>query len=628
MRTDDNSFLKAALRYAELGYRVFPCAPGRKTPLTEHGFHDASTDPERIEQWWAQHPTANIGLATEGLVVVDVDGGANSWLRDEPDKQYDLAAAPTAVTPRGGRHHIFRQPAGRHWRCTESRLASKVDTRADGGYIVVTPSVLASGKQYRWAPGLELDETPEQLHEPPPWLVVLLDELANRSPTSPHIAPATPEANQISEGRRNTTLTKLAGAMRRVGFSQAEITAPLLQVNTNRCVPPLPNSEVEKIAASVARYTPDAAAVARVEGIDEDASEVLVAPLAPISLGDLVSRHPDLRPPVVHGLLRRGETMNVISSSKIGKSWLVADLALAVATGGSWLDTFATAPGDVLILDNELHGETIAHRLHQVAVARQVSLDDIGRRVFIQNLRGRLLDVFTLESYFLSLEPGRFKLIVLDAFYRFLPPGTDENDNARMAQVYNRLDSYADFLGCCFVPVHHASKGSQSGKAITDVGAGAGSQSRATDTHLVLRPHEQDDVVVLEAAVRSWPPVVPRCLRWSFPVWTLVDDLDPMLLRSEKSRRRDASSKRVVKSTDAAWTTASFVERFVAPEPKPRASILQAAEDAGVSGRQAASLLQLAQQEGLIFVWSEGRNRASRFATVAPPDLNGEGGDR
>ena len=33
-----NELLANALRYAELGYPVLPCAPGGKTPLTEHGF--------------------------------------------------------------------------------------------------------------------------------------------------------------------------------------------------------------------------------------------------------------------------------------------------------------------------------------------------------------------------------------------------------------------------------------------------------------------------------------------------------------------------------------------------------------------------------------------------------------
>jgi hypothetical protein len=51
-------FLDAALRYAELGYRVFPCVPGESHPLTEHGFLDATTDAVQIERWGTQQPNA------------------------------------------------------------------------------------------------------------------------------------------------------------------------------------------------------------------------------------------------------------------------------------------------------------------------------------------------------------------------------------------------------------------------------------------------------------------------------------------------------------------------------------------------------------------------------------------
>jgi hypothetical protein len=65
--------MTAALRYAALGYPVFPCVPSGKAPLTEHGFHDATTEVEQIERWWGQHPTANVAIATAGLLVVDLD---------------------------------------------------------------------------------------------------------------------------------------------------------------------------------------------------------------------------------------------------------------------------------------------------------------------------------------------------------------------------------------------------------------------------------------------------------------------------------------------------------------------------------------------------------------------------
>jgi hypothetical protein len=263
-----SELLAAALRYAELGYRVFPCVAAGKAPLTDHGFHDATCDPDQIERWWAKHPLANIGIATEGLIVIDIDGATNAWPGGDPERSAELAVAPMATTPRGGSHRIFRQPAGKAWRCTEGRLAPKVDTRADGGYIVAPPSVV-EGKPYRWAPGLELDETAEQLPEPPAWLVADLDRLARGTPPSaprpPIAATVEPDANAIPSGQRNATLAKLAGTMRRVGMSQAEMAAALHQANRDRCVPPIPSREVERIAASVARYEPDQIATALTE---------------------------------------------------------------------------------------------------------------------------------------------------------------------------------------------------------------------------------------------------------------------------------------------------------------------------------------------------------------------------
>src|SRR5690348_8096464 len=96
-----NTLLDAALRYGELGYPVFPCAAGTKTPLTEHGFLDATTDPEQIERWWSQHPGANIGVHTQGLVVVDTDGERNPWLTANRERILELESAPLALTPHG-----------------------------------------------------------------------------------------------------------------------------------------------------------------------------------------------------------------------------------------------------------------------------------------------------------------------------------------------------------------------------------------------------------------------------------------------------------------------------------------------------------------------------------------------
>lgn len=340
-------------------------------------------------------------------------------------------------------------------------------------------------------------------------------------------------------------------------------------------------------------------------------------PASFLSVSDLVATHPELRPPVIHGLLREGETMNVIAPPKTGKSWLVLDLAIAVATGRPWLGRFETNRGDVLLIDNELHPETTANRIPKVARARDVPFDEIARTFYVANLRGGLQDLVSLGPYFDSLQPGRFRVIVLDAWYRFMPADTDENDNGTMASLYNRIDHHASRLGCCFVLIHHATKGSQAAKSITDVDAGAGAQSRATDTHLVLRQHEEDDVIVLDAAVRSWPPIDPVCLRHCFPVWNVDESLDPASLRREHSRRRTHAEK-PAKVKPEPWTPDRFVRTFVTGTPQLRDEIFLAAED-DLSNAKAKQLLKVAESQGLVHRWQRDYSDRVRFSTEPPP---------
>lgn len=593
--TAHHPMLDAALRYADLGYAVFPCVPGEKRPLTQHGLNDATTDPDQIERWWSADRDANVAVRTDRLLVVDVDGSENPWLTDD-SRGRDLARAPSSRTPRGGRHFWFRQPAGTTWRCTQGRLAEKVDTRADGGYIVVPPSGV-DGRAYRWLDGHELDVGPEHLPEPPAWL----HEQVDQAGTKPQPAEAISDRDDfILEGRRNGELTHLAGAMRRVGMTQAEMAVALHQVNADRCKPPLPVTEVGRIAASIARYDPHTLSPEPTEAGGTSGLS-LPAPPRPQTVRELIAGHQTLRAPVVSGLLRRGETMNVIASPKVGKSWLVLGLAMCVATGRQWLESFETVAGQVLLIDNELHAETIAHRIPQVAASLGIGISEIAETIHVQNLRGQLRDIYSLRPCLGPIEPGRIAVVVLDAFYRFIPSGTNENDNAAMANIYNHVDALAEALDSSFVLIHHATKGNQSGRSVTDVGAGAGSQSRATDTHLVLRPHAVPGTIVLEAAVRSWPPILPVALRWSYPVWRRASDLDPLQLKPGTPKRSNRAEKADEKPKPPPWTLERFIEAFLTNAPATKSAIRERAADVPeLSLRRVNGFIEIGEDKGLI----------------------------
>ncbi len=271
-------------------------------------------------------------------------------------------------------------------------------------------------------------------------------------------------------------------------------------------------------------------------------------------IGQIVAECPDMRPILIHGFLRLGETMNIIAPPKTGKSWLVTDLALSVAMGTEWFG-YPCNRGRVLIIDNELHKETTASRVPKVIAARGMNLDEVSPWLSVENQRGRLKTIEDIANHIEELKAEGYKLIIIDAFYRAMPRGVDENDNGAIADVYNMLDRYAEQIGCAFVLIHHTSKGNQSQKSVTDVGSGAGSQSRAADTHVILRRHKELGVVVMESVVRSFASVKPLCLRWNWPLWNPDGSLNPDELEGKQEARMPK------RGTEAAVETENWVER-------------------------------------------------------------------
>jgi RecA-family ATPase len=221
---------------------------------------------------------------------------------------------------------------------------------------------------------------------------------------------------------------------------------------------------------------------------------------------ELCAKFPDLKPAIVEGLLREGESANIIAVSKRGKTFLSLYIGLCLASGRCIFDRHAVRRGPVLYIDAELHPNTLAKRIATVARAMGLTQNEYADTFHVVSLRGNLCDIYGLRALFHQFKPGDYAAVFLDALYRLIPAGVDENSNSDMTPLYNTIDRYADEMGAAFFIIHHSSKGFQSHKGVTDVGSGAGAISRATDSHIILREHELDDVVVMEAACRSFAP--------------------------------------------------------------------------------------------------------------------------
>jgi hypothetical protein len=226
-----------------------------KHPRTPHGLLDATTDEATVRAWWERWPDANVAILTgaaNDLWVLDADGAGGLEALAALERQHGQLPllTPRVRTGGGGLHYYFKWPTDGTVIRNRTRLHGlPIDVRGEGGYAVAPPSRHRSGSVYAWelAPGEGIPA------EAPAWLLALVRGHADGR-NGKAAAPA--EGEPIPEGRRNSTLTRLAGSMRAAGLGADEILAALLVVNRERCQPPLPDKEVETIARSVSRYDP------------------------------------------------------------------------------------------------------------------------------------------------------------------------------------------------------------------------------------------------------------------------------------------------------------------------------------------------------------------------------------
>lgn len=245
--------LEHALFYADHGWKVFPLKEKDKVPTVKWA-DVATTDKDIITSWWTANSAANVGIMTgskSGLLVLDIDAGhgGETTLTELQNKYGELPQTPVCRTGGGGRHFFFKYADGT--KNTASKIGAGIDTRSEGGYVVGANSLHPSGHFYEW----DKEHLPSktQLADAPAWLLkILIDE----KPTQQIVT--TSEGAYIS-GQRNNALTSLAGTMRRKNMSEDAIFLALNAENLNRCIPPLPESEVRLIVSSVMRYDPSAA---------------------------------------------------------------------------------------------------------------------------------------------------------------------------------------------------------------------------------------------------------------------------------------------------------------------------------------------------------------------------------
>ena len=287
-----NEILHAALTYASWGWPVHPIAAGAKKPASPHGFKDATTDPAQIRAWFENSPRLNLGLATgrsAGVWVLDIDDGGAETLLDWERDHGGLPDTPLVRTGSGGRHYFFRNPPDLVIP-SKVKFATGTDTRGDGGYVVLPPSV--TEKPYTWLN--EIDEPADA----PPWLISLvlghgpageIDEI-EIEPDGLADAPGAPQ------GGRFAAACRLIGKELARGTDDAVILREAIAW-ARRCSPPAPDADIVRIFQELRqkdRAKPAATATDNLEDLELPPAEPWPSPpmiaLRHGILGDLMPR--------------------------------------------------------------------------------------------------------------------------------------------------------------------------------------------------------------------------------------------------------------------------------------------------------------------------------------------------
>ena len=247
------SMMDQALALAEAGFAVFPLHPRTKTPMTEHGFKDATTDTGQIRDWWAATGSANIGIATGavsgGLIVIDVDVDAAKGkdgmlaLKAWQDKHGTLPTTLSAKTGRGGLHLYYRSSERRK---NTTNGEKSVDIRADGGYVVAPPSIHESGNAYTW----DVPFCSETISEADANVLAFVDSLyPNKRGKKRRSVP-----EHVENGDRNKAMISYVGKMQQLGASDETIEEYAAEFNRERMSEPLDDEELAKTVTSGLSY--------------------------------------------------------------------------------------------------------------------------------------------------------------------------------------------------------------------------------------------------------------------------------------------------------------------------------------------------------------------------------------
>src|SRR5216684_5808538 len=279
-----------------------------------------------------------------------------------------------------------------------------------------------------------------------------------------------------------------------------------------------------------------------------------------LSLAQLLQQQPANAPPclVEPGLLPPQGILFVGGEPKVGKSLLVANLALALAAGSDRAGFSIAAPRRVLICQFELPVPQFVGRL---AVMRRAMGSAADRNLLVDtSATGHLLCAPQGMNHFLAAaKAAAAEVIVLDPLYS--THDQDENDTRSMAALCQSLLRLRDASRAALIVVHHVRK-SITRFEIGSAFRGSSALHAVGDSYMLLtRPSPQLPTVELRFQFRYAASQPPRLLQ-----------LDPHTLWFSSAGQSSATppaTRRKVEQADVTQALTGVGEQVRYPTARP-----------------------------------------------------------
>ena len=270
------------------------------------------------------------------------------------------------------------------------------------------------------------------------------------------------------------------------------------------------------------------------------------------NMEDLYNDPPAVAPELISGVLRQGHKMIISGPSKAGKSFLLLELAYAIAEGHTWIGNKCTM-GKVLYVNMEIDRASFARRFISIYNARKMNFGAHRSNIDIWNLRGYSMPITKLiEPLLRRAKKEAYSAIIIDPLYKVLEG--DENSNTDVARMGAGFDRIAQETGAAVIYVHHFAKGYAGDRASIDRGSGAGTFSRDPDAILTISPLEQTEdeeeahgsAWRVEYTLREFKDHEPTNVYFQYPVHEVDDGLlktkaIQSALSADRTRRSEAA---------------------------------------------------------------------------------------